>query len=70
MKELANFKFTLDEAIIVPEIVRYGEPKTGPKVSSCQVTRSITSSTDILVALANHIIEADKALPGFKVLSG
>lgn len=67
MKKLANFKFTLDGAIITPEIVRYEEPKAGPKVSSYQVTRSVTSSTDILVALASHIVKTDKLLPSFQV---
>lgn len=67
LKKLANFKFTLDGTIIAPEIVRYGKLKAGPRVSAYQVTRSITSSTDILIALADHILKVEKTLPGFRV---
>lgn len=46
---------------------RYGEPKVSLKNSSDQISRSVTSSTDILVALANHIVQVDKQSPGFRV---
>lgn len=67
LKKLVGLKYTLDGSIIVPEVVRYGEPKAGPKVSSYQVSKAVTSSTDILIELANHIIKNDRTLPGFQV---
>lgn len=65
LKKLANFKFTLDGVVITPEVVRYGECKAVAKDIAYQISRSNTTTEDLLIALASHIFENDKTLPGF-----
>lgn len=66
LKKLAKFIFTSDGTVMCPEIVRYGQPKATPKAATNQIPRSVTPSTEILIALAGHI-KNDKTLPGFRV---
>ncbi len=67
LKKFANFKFTLDGVTITPEVVRYGERKEVSKDTAYQISRASTTTEDLLIALANHIIEHDKTIPGFQV---
>lgn len=67
LAKLSGFTFSHEGNIITPEIAKYGVPELGKQVTTYQIPRAFTSSSDIVCALVDLLLADDKALPPFSV---